>query len=61
VRQWPLGFPHKYENPTEAEQVILCVDRPCFIPEDEIPVAVPDEDLREMVAENFYGPQILDS
>lgn len=33
---WPLNFVHKYENPTDIERTILCVNRPSFIKEDEI-------------------------
>jgi dihydroneopterin aldolase len=35
VRVWPLGLAHHYENPTNEEQSILCVDRPPFIESDE--------------------------
>lgn len=33
---WPNGFVHMYENPTDVERSILCINRPAFIPEDEI-------------------------
>ena len=33
---WPLNFAHAYSNPTTEEQSILCVNRPVFMPEDEI-------------------------
>lgn len=36
--RWPKNFPHRYDNPTEIEQSILCVDRPAFIPDDEVEV-----------------------
>ena len=37
---WPNGFVHAYENPTDEERSILCINRPAFIPSDEIPAAV---------------------
>jgi FolB domain-containing protein len=42
---WPRGFPHRYENPTEIEQSFLCIDRPAFIPNDEVEVEVALESL----------------
>ncbi len=36
---WPAGAVHEYRNPGEAPRRILCVDRPKFIPEDEVVVA----------------------
>ena len=36
---WPAGLVHEYCNPTEALRRILCIDRPKFIPEDEVVVA----------------------
>ena len=38
IHHWPLGAAHRYDNPTSTEQSLLCVDRPGFLPEDEIPV-----------------------
>lgn len=35
---WPLNFVHAYSNPTEEERSILCVNRPIFMPEDEVVV-----------------------
>lgn len=37
VLHWPAGLVHRYDNPGPSEQTILCVDRPRFIPADEIP------------------------
>jgi dihydroneopterin aldolase len=59
ARDWPKDFPHRYDNPTEKEQVILCIDRPRFIPEDEILVDVPLDGLRDIAAEKFYNPQSM--
>lgn len=36
---WPAGYVHEYRNPTDAPKRILCIDRPKFIPEDEVVVA----------------------
>ncbi|HLV21617.1 MAG TPA: dihydroneopterin aldolase [Polyangiaceae bacterium] len=38
VHRWPHGAAHTYENPTDRVLTILCVDRPRFIEEDEVPV-----------------------
>lgn len=38
VHRWPRGAAHRYDNPTDQWQSILCVDLPKFIPEDEIEV-----------------------
>ncbi len=38
VRRWPRGAAHRYDNPTDQWQSILCVDLPRFAPEDEIEV-----------------------
>jgi FolB domain-containing protein len=35
---WPRGAAHRYDNPTERYQTILCVDSPPFIEADEIKV-----------------------
>ncbi len=54
ARHWPKEFPHRYDNPTDREQVILCVDRPPFIPSDEIVVDEPATGLEEMPASDYY-------
>lgn len=36
INRWPHGAAHYYENPTQREQSILCVDSPPFIEEDEV-------------------------
>lgn len=38
VRSWPLNFPHRYDNPTDRYQSIVCVDSPPFTPDDEVEV-----------------------
>ena len=35
---WPQEFPHRYDNPTDKEQAVLCVDLPRFDPADEVEV-----------------------
>jgi FolB domain-containing protein len=45
---WPHQFVHQYDNPTDTERTILCVNRPAFIPSDEIPA--PDAPLNEAPA-----------
>ncbi|WP_373046709.1 dihydroneopterin aldolase [Vulgatibacter sp.] len=37
--RWPKDLPHRYDNPAQVEGTILCVDRPAFLPHDEIEVA----------------------
>jgi hypothetical protein len=34
-RFWQKGMYHSYLNPTPREQLVLCVDKPSFDPEDE--------------------------
>lgn len=38
VHRWPRSAAHRYDNPTDRWQSILCVDLPKFLPEDEIEV-----------------------
>ncbi len=38
VFHWPHGAAHRYDNPTEIVQTILCVDSPRFSAEDEVEV-----------------------
>jgi dihydroneopterin aldolase len=51
---WPRGFPHRYENVTDIEQSFLCIDRPAFIPTDEVEVPVPVEQLRRPEPVRFF-------
>lgn len=51
---WPRGFPHRYENPTEIEQSFLCIDRPSFIPTDEVEVDVPLAQLTRPEPVRFF-------
>ncbi|MFW5925168.1 MAG: dihydroneopterin aldolase [Myxococcota bacterium] len=38
VHRWPHDVPHRYHNPSDKTQSILCVDSPPFTEEDEIAV-----------------------
>lgn len=51
---WPKDFPHLWENRSDIEQTILCVDRPAFLPEDEIEVEVPEARLRLPEPVSYY-------
>ena len=51
---WPRGYPHRYENVTDIEQSFLCVDRPAFIPSDELQVNVPIPKLRRTPGQRFF-------
>lgn len=39
VHRWPQGASHRYDNPTDKVQTILCVDSPRFMESDEIQMA----------------------
>jgi dihydroneopterin aldolase len=51
---WPRGFPHRYENTTAIEQSFLCIDRPAFIPTDEVEVDVPTAQLTRPEGTRFF-------
>lgn len=51
---WTKGFPHRYDNPSTTEQTVLCVDRPCFIPSDEVETEPPAEGLAPAVGVSYY-------
>ncbi len=36
VRRWAHGAPHRYDNPTDRWQTILCVASPRFLPHDKV-------------------------
>jgi FolB domain-containing protein len=42
VRRWPRDVPHRYDNPTDRYQTILCVDSPPFVPSDEVEITDAD-------------------
>lgn len=39
VFRWEKDAAHRYDNPTERWQTVLCVDSPRFIPSDEVEVS----------------------
>lgn len=51
---WPKELPHRYDNPTTTEQTILCVDRPPFLPSDEIEVDEPEGGLVMPETTSYY-------
>jgi dihydroneopterin aldolase len=51
---WPRGFPHRYENITDIEQSFMCIDRPAFIPTDEVEVNVPTAQLTRPEPVRFF-------
>ncbi len=51
---WPKGFVHEYRNPGDAERRVLCLDRPRFLPEDEVQVTAAAELLPLAPAANYF-------
>ena len=51
---WPRGFAHRWDNPSDREQTLLCVARPRFDPADEIETDAP---LLPVVGRNVYPPE----
>ncbi|MFL5346586.1 MAG: dihydroneopterin aldolase [Hyalangium sp.] len=54
--RWPRGFLHRYDNPTAGEQTVLCVDRPRFVPSDEVETEAPAEGLSPVQGQSYYPP-----
>ena len=54
AHRWPHGLPHRYDNPTDVEQAILCVDRPPFIPGDEVEVPEPPAGFTVIEGKAYY-------
>lgn len=52
---WPKGFVHEYRNPTQHERRILCLDRPRFMPEDEVEATGAVELLPLAPAANYFA------
>jgi dihydroneopterin aldolase len=52
--RWPKRFPHRYDNPRQIEQTVLCVDRPAFIPHDEVEVPEPTDGLAPIEGRAYY-------
>lgn len=51
---WPRDLAHRYDNPADVEQTVLCVDRPAFIPDDEVPVDEPERGLLLPVVQRYW-------
>jgi len=45
VFRWPHGAAHRYDNPTDRWQTVLCVDAPRFDPSDEVEVSGEPADI----------------
>lgn len=61
-RAWPLDFPHRYDNPSDQEQQILCIDVPSFQVEDEVYVEVENSELKDLNSDRkklFWTPSPL--
>lgn len=54
---WLRGLQHRYDNPTAGEQTILCVDRPRFVPSDEVETGTPAEGLSPVQGHSYYPPE----
>lgn len=54
---WELHQPHRYDNPTKSVQSILCVNRPSYLPEDQVPVEVLARALVLPPLHDYYTPQ----
>lgn len=52
--RWPRGLPHRYDNPSATEQTVLCVDRPAFVPDDEVEVPEPPGGLAPVQGVAYY-------
>lgn len=52
--KWPRQHPHRYDNPAATEQTVLCVDRPAFIPHDEVEVDAPASGLARPEGTAYY-------
>lgn len=53
VHRWPRGAAHRYDNPTDSWQTVLCVDSPPFIEQDEIPT---EGESADVPPEPPWGP-----
>lgn len=51
---WPKRWAHRYENASAVAQTILCVDRPSFMPEDEIEVPEPQGGCTPISSEIYF-------
>lgn len=53
---WPKDLPHRYDNESDVEQTVLCVDRPPFLPADEIEVEDPPAGLTLPPSQSYAPP-----
>ncbi len=56
VFRWPKDAPHRYDNPSDRWQTILCVDSPPFSRQDEIQV---DPELADALADVAPEPPFI--
>jgi dihydroneopterin aldolase len=54
--RWPHGLAHRYDNPSAGEQTVLCVDRPRFMPSDEVAAEASAEGLLPVQGRSYYPP-----
>ncbi|MFK7826985.1 MAG: cupin domain-containing protein [Oligoflexales bacterium] len=54
--QWPQDFPHSYINSSEHGQLVICIDKPAFMPKDEIVLAQDTRcpDLEENMVKYYW-------
>ena len=54
VFHWPHGAAHRYDNPTDRVQTVLCVDSPRFSSEDEVEVEGEPSELSSLPRRRFW-------
>ncbi|MBN1205830.1 MAG: dihydroneopterin aldolase [Myxococcaceae bacterium] len=54
---WQRGSAHRYDNPSQGEQTVLCVDRPRFVPSDEVEAEGSAEGLAPAQGRSYYAPE----
>jgi len=54
AHEWPRNHPHRWENPGDIEQSVLCIDRPAFVHTDERAVDVAVGDLVRTTPVTFF-------
>jgi dihydroneopterin aldolase len=54
VIHWAPGVVHRYDNPGQHEQTILCIDRPRFTRAEQIPCERPPAELPAVVPVSYY-------
>ena len=56
LHHWPLGAKHRYDNPTDEFQTILCVDSPPFIQSDEVEVEGEPDRVEAQFVPGMHAP-----